>query len=297
MSDYDTSLKILGLKEPFTEQDLKTAYRKLVKVHHPDKFTSKKNKEKATENFKKIQSAYEYMQKYGLGISKNRNNSYTETKKDTYNDTKTKDNKGNDENDENSVHDETVKNYRKRRQQRKKDFYYYDDFDAEKEHQTHPNDFEFKEDGEKYQQHYNQTHGEDLKNGVLGLLVVCVIIVIIVIMANGESEPKSNNSYRQNNRYERTNNNYYDNTNYQENYVREEPVYNSEPTYQENYEHQTPTEEIQQPQNPTPKQEVKKDAKPEAKPEVKKPVQPAKPKKPKINIEEEERLNDEYLFG
>ncbi len=243
MSDYEKSLKILGLKEPFTEQELKSAYKKLVKKHHPDMFTNPRDKEKATKNFKKIQSAYEYLQKYGFGKS----NSYTKTK-DSDKDTTTNENKTNDEND---IHDETVKNYRKRRQERKKDFYYYDDFDAEKDHQTHPDDFEYKEHKEEYQQYYNQTHADELKNGVLGLLVVCVIVVMILVMANGESEPKSNNSYRQNNRYERTNN-YYANTNYQENYVKEEePAYQPEPVkqtetqqaYQKAYDLDSETEE------------------------------------------------------
>ena len=40
-------------------EDIKTAYRKLVLKHHPDRFKTQANKDKATENFKRITKAYE----------------------------------------------------------------------------------------------------------------------------------------------------------------------------------------------------------------------------------------------
>ena len=80
---YKDYYEILGVKREATEAEIKSAYRKLVKVHHPDKFTDPRNKEKATENFKKIQKSYEYLLKYGLGIYKNKKNTYNDTKEET----------------------------------------------------------------------------------------------------------------------------------------------------------------------------------------------------------------------
>ena len=63
MTIYTDNLKILGLKpsSSLTLQQVKSAYRKLVMKHHPDKFKSEANKQKATENFKKITNAYNFI--------------------------------------------------------------------------------------------------------------------------------------------------------------------------------------------------------------------------------------------
>lgn len=63
MTVYTDNLKILGLKPnpSLTLQQVKSAYRKLVMKHHPDKFKSEANKQKATENFKKITNAYNFI--------------------------------------------------------------------------------------------------------------------------------------------------------------------------------------------------------------------------------------------
>ena len=63
MTIYTDNLKILGLKPSpsLTLQQVKSAYRKLVMKHHPDKFKSEANKQKATENFKKITNAYNFI--------------------------------------------------------------------------------------------------------------------------------------------------------------------------------------------------------------------------------------------
>lgn len=51
---------ILGVNKDASDKDLKSAYRKLAKTWHPDKFGDKSNKEKreAEEKFKKITEAY-----------------------------------------------------------------------------------------------------------------------------------------------------------------------------------------------------------------------------------------------
>ena len=48
------AMHLLDLKEPFTKQDVKSAYRKLVKVHHPDAGGLQ-------ANFVKLNKAYNYL--------------------------------------------------------------------------------------------------------------------------------------------------------------------------------------------------------------------------------------------
>ena len=62
-------LKILGLKSNYTNNELKSAYRKMAKLHHPDNYsTSSEAQQKiAKEKFIEIQNAYEFlMQKKAL---------------------------------------------------------------------------------------------------------------------------------------------------------------------------------------------------------------------------------------
>lgn len=61
----DMALKILGLNLNASSEELKSAYRKLVKIHHPDRFSneSKEQQVLAHEKFIKIQEAYEYLDK------------------------------------------------------------------------------------------------------------------------------------------------------------------------------------------------------------------------------------------
>ncbi len=56
------ALRILGLDEDATSDDVKTAYKETVQILHPDRFASnKKLQERATEQFKNLQEAYEYL--------------------------------------------------------------------------------------------------------------------------------------------------------------------------------------------------------------------------------------------
>ncbi|MBQ9246669.1 TonB family protein [bacterium] len=65
MSEFDDYKRILGLKDDFTENDLKKAYFKLAKKFHPDKNKSAD----ATEKFKEINNAYSYLKDYIAGNS------------------------------------------------------------------------------------------------------------------------------------------------------------------------------------------------------------------------------------
>ncbi len=52
------SHRVLELKDPATEKEIKKAYRRLVKKWHPDKNPDDAN---AEEHFKEIQQAYDYL--------------------------------------------------------------------------------------------------------------------------------------------------------------------------------------------------------------------------------------------
>lgn len=56
------ALRILGLDEDATADDIKTAYRETVQILHPDKFAgNKKLQDRATEQFKNLQAAYDFL--------------------------------------------------------------------------------------------------------------------------------------------------------------------------------------------------------------------------------------------
>lgn len=75
--------EILGISQTATEQEIKTAYRKLSQKFHPDKNEGDKFFE---EMFKKIQEAYEVLgnaterQKYDLQLAKNASKQHTTAK-------------------------------------------------------------------------------------------------------------------------------------------------------------------------------------------------------------------------
>lgn len=56
------ALRILGLDDDATSADVKTAYKETAQILHPDRFaTNKKLQDRATEQFKNLQEAYEYL--------------------------------------------------------------------------------------------------------------------------------------------------------------------------------------------------------------------------------------------
>lgn len=56
------ALRVLGLDEEATIDDIKTAYKETAQILHPDRFaTNKKLQERATEQFKNLQEAYEFL--------------------------------------------------------------------------------------------------------------------------------------------------------------------------------------------------------------------------------------------
>lgn len=61
----DNAYKILGLEKTASVEDIKKAYRNLVKKYHPDKVAhlGKEHQKGAEEKFKQIQKAYEQIQK------------------------------------------------------------------------------------------------------------------------------------------------------------------------------------------------------------------------------------------
>ena len=60
--DYNTAIVILGLQKQWTMVELKTSYRKLAKVYHPDKNRS----EGAHHQFQLVNEAYNYLLRYGV---------------------------------------------------------------------------------------------------------------------------------------------------------------------------------------------------------------------------------------
>lgn len=65
LSNRENALNILGLDQNVTIKEIKKAYRKLVMINHPDKFSleSKEQVQLAQERFLKIQEAYEFLVK------------------------------------------------------------------------------------------------------------------------------------------------------------------------------------------------------------------------------------------
>lgn len=56
------ALRILGLDEDATIEDIKTAYKEMAQILHPDRFaSSKKLEDRATEQFKNLQGAYDFL--------------------------------------------------------------------------------------------------------------------------------------------------------------------------------------------------------------------------------------------
>ncbi|MCL1798878.1 MAG: J domain-containing protein [Eggerthellaceae bacterium] len=58
------ALRILGLDEDATAEDVRTAYKEVAQILHPDRFaSSRKLQDRATEQFKNLQEAYDFLDK------------------------------------------------------------------------------------------------------------------------------------------------------------------------------------------------------------------------------------------
>lgn len=58
------ALRILGLDDDASPEDIKAAYKETAQILHPDRFVAnKKLQDRATEQFKNLQEAYEYLTK------------------------------------------------------------------------------------------------------------------------------------------------------------------------------------------------------------------------------------------
>ena len=56
------ALNILGLDDDATDRDIKVAYKECVQILHPDRFAGNaKLQDRATEQFKRLQDAYDYL--------------------------------------------------------------------------------------------------------------------------------------------------------------------------------------------------------------------------------------------
>jgi molecular chaperone DnaJ len=67
--------QVLGITPSATDEEVKDAYRALVKKYHPDKFADSDLAELANEKMKEVNAAYDEIQKMRNGGTKN-NNTY-----------------------------------------------------------------------------------------------------------------------------------------------------------------------------------------------------------------------------
>ncbi len=69
--------KVLGVSPTATDDEVKKAYRELVKRYHPDRYTDPNEKNAATEKIKQINAAYDQIQAMRKGGGNNyRDNAY-----------------------------------------------------------------------------------------------------------------------------------------------------------------------------------------------------------------------------
>lgn len=79
-----SSYEVLGIREGASEEEIKTAYKKLAKKYHPDRYLDNPLSDLAEEKFKEINVAYDQLiknnrnsnQSYGQSQNNNQQNSY-----------------------------------------------------------------------------------------------------------------------------------------------------------------------------------------------------------------------------
>jgi molecular chaperone DnaJ len=68
--------EVLGLKPGATEEEIKAAYRELVKKYHPDRYQDNPLNDLAEEKMREINEAYETLMSGAKGLKNQRNNRY-----------------------------------------------------------------------------------------------------------------------------------------------------------------------------------------------------------------------------
>jgi len=76
--------EVLGIKEDASEDEIKKAYRELVKKYHPDQYRDNPLSALAEEKLREVNEAYEYLMKQKQDYAKSDKN-YRETWSKTYN--------------------------------------------------------------------------------------------------------------------------------------------------------------------------------------------------------------------
>lgn len=110
--------EVLGVKEGATEEEIKRAYRELVKKYHPDQYRDNPLAKLAEEKLREVNEAYEYLMKQGsAGTGRNSGNYGYNRTGDTgyyntaiYNNIRTHINKGNIRMAEEMLNDITDRN-------------------------------------------------------------------------------------------------------------------------------------------------------------------------------------------
>ena len=76
--------EVLGLKPGASQEEIKSAYRKLIKQYHPDQYTNNPLKDLADEKMREINAAYDTLTK-NSGSSSSNNSSYSSNQNNSYN--------------------------------------------------------------------------------------------------------------------------------------------------------------------------------------------------------------------